>query len=73
MEEFEFQISDGSNYFISDAQICLEPCNINGGKTSWIDAQDACQVSSDYRNDMFNNEGYMEPFILGHWRKSSEL
>jgi hypothetical protein len=29
---------------IDDADLCLEPCNINGGITSWYNAQDACEV-----------------------------
>ena len=42
---------DGCNGF--NAEICLEPCNINGGTTSWYDAQDACEVNSQSLKILF--------------------
>ena len=51
-----FQASDGLNYMIDDADLCLDPCNINGGKTSWYDAQDACEVKiQNMENSEFIN------------------
>ena len=50
LEPFEFASSNGTNsatnYYISDAQLCVEPCNKNGGKTSWKKADSACEVNS---------------------------
>jgi len=43
LDDQTFIASDSTKYFITNAEICLEPCNINGGVSTWAEAHMACQ------------------------------